>query len=397
LESIKEYPSNKFDIRFLKSNGNHDFITFQNIDPKTDKVVKGDKTITYLRASVDIRRERVITKKDELERYRIIQLNEDGSDFIEIGQYVEVNNIFIQHRKDKNGRDKKIYVNEKNEELPDQNKFAEINGKIFKKFNYLNTFITNIDSKENGHSSHLTYSIDEKSIEELCSLINKNQIKSDDDLLKKKISFISDILSNLYNSDSYIIFDQRIKNNDLLKNKRNNVLNGIKDSNPELKDYVDSILDPKLDVAEEFNKVLNNFKLELKSSFLKSLEVIASRIPAQTLQSFMSMEVVGFTQMETNVAYVSHIQTFLQGSDYDIDKSYMISYFFDDNGRFIKWSNLMDLSSIESLNESTKLPVPNGVRVFKDSEISKFTSNSDLTTINKKLNRSDLSPANREL
>jgi len=68
--------------------------------------------------------------------------------------------------------------------------------------------------------------------------------------------------------------------------------------------------------------------------------------------------------MDTNVAYVSHIQTFLQGSDYDIDKCYMISYFFDDNGKFIKWSPLMSLKTQEELNASCKLPVPSDIKVL---------------------------------
>ena len=51
----------------------------------------------------------------------------------------------------------------------------------------------------------------------------------------------------------------------------------------------------------------------------------------------------------------------------------MLSYFFDDNGLFIKWSNLMDLSSIDKLNESIKLPIPNKVRIHNESEFSNFT------------------------
>ena len=65
------------------------------------------------------------------------------------------------------------------------------------------------------------------------------------------------------------------------------------------------------DSSKQFDSILDIYSNELQTSFLKSLEVIASRIPAQTLQSFMSMDIVGFTQMKYNVAYVSHIQTFL--------------------------------------------------------------------------------------
>ena len=53
-----------------------------------------------------------------------------------------------------------------------------------------------------------------------------------------------------------------------------------------------------------------------QTSFLRSLRYTASRIPAQTLQSFMQMKLVGFTGEKENYTYVSHWQTWLQGSDY---------------------------------------------------------------------------------
>jgi len=48
---------------------------------------------------------------------------------------------------------------------------------------------------------------------------------------------------------------------------------------------------------------------EVFASFERSRYYIASRIPAQTLQSFMQMEAVAFTDTTKNVAYVSHWQT----------------------------------------------------------------------------------------
>lgn len=52
------------------------------------------------------------------------------------------------------------------------------------------------------------------------------------------------------------------------------------------------------------------------SSFQKSLEYIVGRIPAQTLQSFMKMKAVQFSDSDKNVVYVTAWQTWLQGSDY---------------------------------------------------------------------------------
>jgi hypothetical protein len=72
----------------------------------------------------------------------------------------------------------------------------------------------------------------------------------------------------------------------------------------------------------------------------------------------MLMKNVGFTNSPNNECYVSHIQLFLQGSDYDYDKGYTLGYTISDSGRFVGWSNLFDYSSIDALNKSMELPLP---------------------------------------
>ena len=68
------------------------------------------------------------------------------------------------------------------------------------------------------------------------------------------------------------------------------------------------------------SKILGQYRDKLAqkqfTSFKKSQEFTVSRIPAQTLQSFMQMRNVGFTGTPTNQCFVSHWQTWLQGSDY---------------------------------------------------------------------------------
>ena len=46
------------------------------------------------------------------------------------------------------------------------------------------------------------------------------------------------------------------------------------------------------------------------------------------MQSFMSMETKGYTEDPGNNVYVSHWQLWLQGSDYDIDKAYIMMHGF---------------------------------------------------------------------
>ena len=98
-------------------------------------------------------------------------------------------------------------------------------------------------------------------------------------------------------------------------------------------------------------------------SFQDSLKFISSRIPAQTLQSFMAMKCVGWTQNTNNVAYVSHFQTYLQGSDYDIDKAYIMGQSYNDNGVYVQWSPLFDFTDVRTLELSKQLPISDSIKL----------------------------------
>lgn len=100
-------------------------------------------------------------------------------------------------------------------------------------------------------------------------------------------------------------------------------------------------------------------------SFLDSQNFIAARIPAQSLQSFMTMKNIAWTENSKNISYVSHFQTYLQGSDYDIDKAYIMGQSYDENAAYIGWSPLFNYNSIETLQASKTLPIPKRVVVYK--------------------------------
>jgi hypothetical protein len=70
----------------------------------------------------------------------------------------------------------------------------------------------------------------------------------------------------------------------------------------------DGLFDHIVDVAND-----------MRTSFLRSLDIIAARIPAQSQQSFMAMKVDDFNNPDINSAFVSIFQFYLQGSDLDID------------------------------------------------------------------------------
>lgn len=78
--------------------------------------------------------------------------------------------------------------------------------------------------------------------------------------------------------------------------------------------YIDNLFTERQN--GELNNLYNTRSNAVYTSFLKSLQVICSRIPAQSLQSFLQGEVVGFLQTSKNYVYVSPWQLYLQGSDY---------------------------------------------------------------------------------
>jgi hypothetical protein len=122
-----------------------------------------------------------------------------------------------------------------------------------------------------------------------------------------------------------------------------------------------------IDNNEYLNSLVSKISNELYASFIKSLNIVAARIPAQSMQSFMPMKVVGFDNPDVNTAYVSTAQIWLQGSDYDIDAVSLAAYAFDKNGKYIMWSPYANIGSVSLLNASESLPFPTG----KELELSK--------------------------
>lgn len=118
------------------------------------------------------------------------------------------------------------------------------------------------------------------------------------------------------------------------------------------------------DYIPKFVRKMMKNTLEIHSSFLMSLNILAARIPAQCMQSFMAMEVVAFNNSDTSNAYVATSQIYLQGSDFDIDAVSLETYSFDSNGRFYDWSPYFNFSSYEALKQSLKIPIPTFQKVI---------------------------------
>jgi hypothetical protein len=78
----------------------------------------------------------------------------------------------------------------------------------------------------------------------------------------------------------------------------------------------------------------------------------------------MTMKNIGWTRNSNNMAYVSHFQIYLQGSDYDIDKVYIMGQSYD-NGIYVNWSPLFDYYSEKTLSLSKLLPFPRNIKLTK--------------------------------
>lgn len=109
--------------------------------------------------------------------------------------------------------------------------------------------------------------------------------------------------------------------------------------------------------------------LEKHTSFLRSLDIVAARIPSQCMQSYMPMKVVAYENADINTAYVSTYQILLQGSDFDIDAVSLATFDIDSNGILQLWSPYTDLTNAEMRKASEKLPMPSGEEIqIKESD-----------------------------
>lgn len=102
---------------------------------------------------------------------------------------------------------------------------------------------------------------------------------------------------------------------------------------------------------------------EKHTSFLRSLDILAARIPAQSMQSYMPMKVIAYDNPDINTAYVSTYQILLQGSDYDVDAVSLATFDIDSNGILQLWSPYSNLTNVEMRKASENLPMPTGQEI----------------------------------
>ena len=102
---------------------------------------------------------------------------------------------------------------------------------------------------------------------------------------------------------------------------------------------------------------------EQYTSFKRQLDLVAARIPAQSQQSFMSMEIQGFSDPDINNAYVSIFQFYLQGSDLDIDAVSLQTFAINEDGIYEGYSPYYNIQTEDLRKVSDTLPFPTGEKV----------------------------------
>jgi len=111
-------------------------------------------------------------------------------------------------------------------------------------------------------------------------------------------------------------------------------------------DYFEDIYRNNVD-SNNLEKERNRFLGEVErlandkyESFKEASTYIGARIPTQNMQSYMPFKVVAYTDSEKNEIYLPKQNTYLTGSDYDIDKLYLLTVSILKNGTLRSGSSL---------------------------------------------------------
>lgn len=366
---VPKIPAGFYNLAFVKNNGQHTLVSFSNLL----------ETLNVYEDPFDYTQEYINDNNE-------IYTHQDG---IKIGKYIQSSWKYT---------DGKV-LDQNNEEI-DKSRYRLIQDKngnvenVLQRIDYLKRYKYTKSELVNGENQLINYTLYKIApIQDIKRALDKKS--QDQDVLNSDAYHqISSILNNIYSQDRYI--DIQVNTGiELNPGLQRTIANSLVDFGNDTK-YDQKSNKRVLMTPEEIQKlprfqqhmielrnalIGNNFSEQYKqirtqyyeylqqykkqySSFLTSLHFISSRIPAQSLQSFMPMTCVGWTSDTSNTAYVSYIQTYLQGSDYDIDKAYVMGQSFSDDALYIGWSSLFNYSSEQMVDASKTLPLPRGNKLI---------------------------------
>ena len=340
LHPAKLISSTAYDMAFTKQNGRHLYLTFKPIQKDSDTFDSHQKNWSNI-----IRRTfeypAGTDEKDKTIINKVYATTRDNLILFEVGREILRDDVLWNS-------DKKKFTDKKGKVLRNQKKYRRYGeDKVLEYVEFLSQY--NVQEEIDGKLNKYTvYNINRSA---LASVLNKPTY-SDAELTRTDDSgnsftitpeqkfneevndFISrKLLAKIYESSDF----NGVQLNSTVTPESHTVIkkclyrfgNALQ-YDPELSSYLSvDLLDRVQNSAsakdgvviyKKLNSVVNKYRAAIAkkqyASFLRSQNFTASRIPAQTLQSFMQMHCVGFTGTATNQCFVSHWQTWLQGSDY---------------------------------------------------------------------------------
>ena len=129
----------------------------------------------------------------------------------------------------------------------------------------------------------------------------------------------------------------------------------------------------KKSIANELNELsdknydanIHNKAVAKYNACIAQGDYVIARIPTQAMQSFMDVHVVQYVDSESNEIYVPAQLAWLEGSDYDIDKDYGMTYESDDEGFLATFTNI---DRYYDAKETLRLPKPDNSVTWESSD-----------------------------
>lgn len=295
-----------WDLSLTTYSGNNTYITLKA--PKVDsKSAEAPKKQEWSNTYVD-------------ENGDVYALTDDNQKMFKIGVQKYAEGYYV--------KDDKIYDSKDNEVDDDTLSINRKTNQVVRYYEYVSKYTFLTATANDQYIKHRLYHINIDNIRK--GMINSSQKDLD--------AQIAAIVSNLYHFGRYYgiqlnttlfsnvadhikhIIQDKKRNGDFILNIPQGLRNHLEQVSHNYLENLDGKLvqiDNKK-YGADIKAYLDENAKDVFNSFKESLKYISSRIPAQSLQSFMQMQAVAYTETSSNIVYVSHWQTWLQGSDYKL-------------------------------------------------------------------------------
>lgn len=320
LSTVRIPLGSNYDIAFIKDSGSHTLIKIGTLQ-KNEFIQENDFNNNELSTN----------EKDEI--YYIKNKEEQ----FKVGKWIDVDDVIYSDgnfisKSDKKVLDKNLY------RLKDADDPTSIQKKCVyvTRYNYINKKATS--NGREYYNRDILYNIAPLSTFTEALKNNTDAKNQQGDIISaiylhddfKLAQLNNNVLDAKVLSTAYLALSRFRHNNlisqdviDLLEEQNSSIATLLLKNTKNMSDedkvaYLKEIAEAKAKNRASYKDLLETFlrKQAHKKyvSFLDSQYFIASRIPAQSLQSFMAMKNIAWTGNTSNIAYVSHFQTYLQGS-----------------------------------------------------------------------------------